>query len=193
MSFKLIKNLTVFLFLATTSYLPIGYAEASFLNHVQHVSQEQQAKNTVHDFFIWYTTYYQTLSQYRLIITQIDGHYTVNWPELNKFLNAWVQNPYVSKHFHENIRAYFERIDRNLKISTEKEGPVLDLDYDLFFCSQEYDVNHTFVSHLTYKIIKKNQRKLKIQVTTPYGSSIPIELETDQYSLKISKICRIGF
>jgi hypothetical protein len=113
-----------------------------------------QITKTIQSFLKWYKINYKNSVNFRLVGTDQNGYYYVDFKNCEKYLKNLKSSSYISEAYIKYWRKYFLEKDQNFKDNPQNEGPPEGFDYDLVTGTQEPDLLYNAGEKLIINILE---------------------------------------
>ena len=147
----------------------------------------------VQQFYRWYSENCTELSSEGFLRDGgVQGkQYEIDFRKVDQFLNRLVSTGLFSETFPPKVNAFFARCNEKMFAMNQTEGPPIDLNYDIIFCSQEYDLTPEFVDFFTFSDVLMSGSRITMKINTPYEWVNTATLILTDRGWKIDRICEI--
>ena len=151
------------------------------------------AINVVREFYRWYCmNYHETNPPSFLLDGGVQGkQYAVDFQKVDQFTYQLMSSGFFSETFPGKVNAFFTRCNQKLFTMNQTEGPPIDLNRDLIFCSQEFDLTPEFADFFTFSNVHLKDGIVMLTIHTPYEWSITSTLLWTDSRWKIDALCDI--
>ncbi|HMU45301.1 MAG TPA: hypothetical protein PKC72_02985 [Chitinophagaceae bacterium] len=197
------KKLSYLLFILFVGFISCKGKDSTGIqeNATENTYSEDSAeiRNTIVDFYTWYTKNYEKFMQYDLysgIKKEDEPPYKINWDEVKKYQDFIRNNvPQLGEEFLANQQVLFKRCDSAFKVDVEDDIPYY-FDFDWYTNTQEdpqYMLDEIKKSKLWNISVDGDNAKVNIKGYDNNGEQpaitvIDLELKKQNNTWKIAKI-----
>lgn len=95
--------------------------------------------DVIHNFYQWYGDSINSLQGIEYI-NYGDKHLTLNQAKVDTYFEQFLKTGFISKEYVDGEKAYLKKLETDWKKTEYEDGPIEGLDYDRFFCAQDWDI-----------------------------------------------------
>ncbi len=135
---------------------------------------EQQARQAVVDFLVWYKNHHITADRYVLVNQRPGKPYSVNLKNGDRYLNYLNTSHLLTSACLSRWRLFFQERDASFRLHPQSEGPPDGFEFDLIMLNQDTDKQLASLSSLTIE-----------KVTITNGQALVVFRLIDAYEFRL--------
>ena len=101
-------------------------------------ADQEAITDVIHNFYQWYNDSINSLQGMEYI--NYGKHLTLNMAKVDTYFEQFLKTGFISKEYVEGEKDYLKALEADWKKTEYEDGPVDGLDYDRFFCAQDWDI-----------------------------------------------------
>lgn len=118
---------------------------------------DQEAITTViHNFYQWYN---DSINSLQVEYINYGKHLSLNMAKVDSYFEPFLKTGFISKEYVEGEKDYLKALEADWKKTEYEEGIIDGLDYDRFFCAQDWDIKFWTTAPVTVESLGTNRVK----------------------------------
>jgi hypothetical protein len=150
-----------------------------------------EIQRVVRGFYHWYCAHYEKLGAIHLVTQgeKASALYRVDRTGVEEYIKQVMGSGFFTQSFPPKIWKYFDACEKQMLAAKQTEGPPAGLDFDLFFCGQDYSTTKEFVDNCTFSDLHIKGHRATVRVHTPTNGYTDIRLRRVRGTWKIAAVC----
>ncbi|AEE48612.1 DUF3828 domain-containing protein [Haliscomenobacter hydrossis] len=94
--------------------------------------------DVIHGFYQWYDDSMEKIQHLDYVKT--GKHLSLDNKKVDAYFDQFLKSGFISKEYVDGEKAYLKALEVDWKKTEYEDGPIDGLDYDRFFCAQDWDI-----------------------------------------------------